>query len=140
MQVQGSHRVVCPPSPPLLPPRVVPQLYRQGTFDEALARLYCAEIVLAIAHLHSLGFVHRWGAGRGQPAGLGRDHVHSLQATVPLASACFCAPRSAGAVCVWTGRTCLALKRAQTVHQQACSAACACPARLTLPSGLPAGT
>ncbi|KAL4424405.1 hypothetical protein ABPG77_005648 [Micractinium sp. CCAP 211/92] len=35
------------------------QLYRQGTFDEALARLYCAEIVLAIAHLHSLGFVHR---------------------------------------------------------------------------------
>ncbi|PRW45661.1 serine threonine- kinase 2 19-like isoform A [Chlorella sorokiniana] len=35
------------------------QLYRQGTFDEALARLYTAEIVLAIAHLHSLGFVHR---------------------------------------------------------------------------------
>ncbi|PSC73894.1 Serine threonine-kinase 2 19 [Micractinium conductrix] len=35
------------------------QLYRQGTFDEKLARLYCAEIVLAIAHLHSVGFVHR---------------------------------------------------------------------------------
>ncbi|KAL4447725.1 hypothetical protein ABPG75_004944 [Micractinium tetrahymenae] len=35
------------------------QLYRQGTFGEALARLYTAEIVLAIAHLHSLGFVHR---------------------------------------------------------------------------------
>ncbi|GAB4821286.1 hypothetical protein N2152v2_008332 [Parachlorella kessleri] len=35
------------------------QLYRQGTFDEPLARLYAAEIVLAIAHLHSLGFVHR---------------------------------------------------------------------------------
>ncbi|KAL6770959.1 S6K1 [Auxenochlorella protothecoides x Auxenochlorella symbiontica] len=35
------------------------QLYRAGTFDEAQARLYTAEIVLAIAHLHSLGFVHR---------------------------------------------------------------------------------
>lgn len=35
------------------------QLYRAGTFDEALARLYTAEIVLAVAHLHSLGFVHR---------------------------------------------------------------------------------
>ena len=35
------------------------QLYRQGTFDEPLARLYTAELVLAIAHLHSLGFVHR---------------------------------------------------------------------------------
>ncbi|KAI3425001.1 hypothetical protein D9Q98_008382 [Chlorella vulgaris] len=35
------------------------QLYRQGTFNEPLARLYAAEIVLAIAHLHSLGFVHR---------------------------------------------------------------------------------
>lgn len=35
------------------------QLYRQGTFEEALARLYTAEIVLAIAHLHGLGFVHR---------------------------------------------------------------------------------
>ena len=31
----------------------------QGIFDEQLARLYTAEIVLAIAHLHSLGFVHR---------------------------------------------------------------------------------
>jgi p70 ribosomal S6 kinase len=35
------------------------QLYRQGIFDEPLARLYTAELVLAIAHLHSLGFVHR---------------------------------------------------------------------------------
>ena len=33
--------------------------YLQGIFDEQLARLYTAEIVLAIAHLHSLGFVHR---------------------------------------------------------------------------------
>lgn len=41
------------------------QLYRAGIFDEALARVYTAEIVLAIAHLHSLGIVHRgaqaWG-------------------------------------------------------------------------------
>lgn len=35
------------------------QLYRAGTFDEGLARLYTAELVLAVAHLHSLGFVHR---------------------------------------------------------------------------------
>jgi p70 ribosomal S6 kinase len=35
------------------------QLYRAGTFDEPLARLYTAELVLAITHLHSLGFVHR---------------------------------------------------------------------------------
>lgn len=35
------------------------QLYRAGTFDEPLARLYTAELVLALAHLHSLGFVHR---------------------------------------------------------------------------------
>ena len=35
------------------------QLYRQGVFGEELARLYAAEIVLAVAHLHSLGFVHR---------------------------------------------------------------------------------
>lgn len=31
----------------------------QGIFDEQLARLYTAEIVLAISHLHSLNFVHR---------------------------------------------------------------------------------
>ena len=31
----------------------------QGIFSEELARLYAAEIVLAIAHLHSLGFIHR---------------------------------------------------------------------------------
>ena len=35
------------------------QLYRAGTFDQPLARLYTAEMVLAVAHLHSLGFVHR---------------------------------------------------------------------------------
>jgi len=35
------------------------QLYRQGIFSEDLARLYTAEIVLALAHLHGLGFVHR---------------------------------------------------------------------------------
>ena len=28
-------------------------------FNEDLARLYTAEIVLAISHLHSLGYVHR---------------------------------------------------------------------------------
>ena len=31
----------------------------QGIFNEDLARLYTAEIVLAISHLHSLNFVHR---------------------------------------------------------------------------------
>mgnify|MGYP002631930820 CR=1 FL=1 len=35
------------------------QLYRAGVFEEELARLYTAEIVSAITHLHSLGFVHR---------------------------------------------------------------------------------
>ena len=35
------------------------QLYRQGIFDEDLARLYTAEMVLAIAHLHTLGIAHR---------------------------------------------------------------------------------
>lgn len=35
------------------------QLYRAGIFDEALARVYTAEIVLALAHLHALGIVHR---------------------------------------------------------------------------------
>ena len=35
------------------------QLYRQGIFDEDLARLYTAELVLAIAHLHALGIAHR---------------------------------------------------------------------------------
>lgn len=35
------------------------QLYRAGTFDEPLARLYAAELVIGVAHLHSLGFVHR---------------------------------------------------------------------------------
>ena len=35
------------------------QLYRAGTFDEPLTRLYAAELVLAVSHLHALGFVHR---------------------------------------------------------------------------------
>ena len=35
------------------------QLYRQGIFDEDLARLYTAEMVLAIVHLHTLGIAHR---------------------------------------------------------------------------------
>ena len=35
------------------------QLYRAGIFEEALARVYTAEIVLALTHLHSLGIVHR---------------------------------------------------------------------------------
>lgn len=32
---------------------------RAGIFDEEQARLYAAEIVAAIAHLHSLHIVHR---------------------------------------------------------------------------------
>mmetsp|Transcript_13388 Transcript_13388/g.37978 ORF Transcript_13388/g.37978 Transcript_13388/m.37978 type:complete len:586 (+) Transcript_13388:329-2086(+) len=35
------------------------QLYREGIFSEDLARLYTAEIVLGISHLHKCGFVHR---------------------------------------------------------------------------------
>lgn len=35
------------------------QLYRQGTFSEELARMYTAEIVLAVAHLHNNGIIHR---------------------------------------------------------------------------------
>ncbi|GIL85509.1 hypothetical protein Vretimale_13370 [Volvox reticuliferus] len=34
-------------------------LYRQGVFSEDVARLYTAEIVLAISYLHSRGIVHR---------------------------------------------------------------------------------
>eukprot|EP00200_Dunaliella_tertiolecta_P003728 CAMPEP_0202360384 /NCGR_PEP_ID=MMETSP1126-20121109/13346_1 /ASSEMBLY_ACC=CAM_ASM_000457 /TAXON_ID=3047 /ORGANISM="Dunaliella tertiolecta, Strain CCMP1320" /LENGTH=747 /DNA_ID=CAMNT_0048954081 /DNA_START=226 /DNA_END=2469 /DNA_ORIENTATION=- len=34
-------------------------LYRQGVFDEAVARLYTAEIVSAIGYLHSIGIMHR---------------------------------------------------------------------------------
>ncbi len=41
------------------------QLYRAGIFEEALARVYTAEIVLALSHLHSLGIAHR---GASQPA------------------------------------------------------------------------
>lgn len=39
------------------------QLYRAGIFEEALARVYTAELVLALSHLHSLGIAHR-GARR----------------------------------------------------------------------------
>ncbi|CAM6058167.1 unnamed protein product [Sphagnum tenellum] len=35
------------------------QLYRQGTFSEDLARMYCAEIICAVAHLHKNGIIHR---------------------------------------------------------------------------------
>lgn len=35
------------------------QLHRAGIFEEPLARVYTAEIVLALKHLHSLGIVHR---------------------------------------------------------------------------------
>ncbi|KAH9544468.1 hypothetical protein CY35_13G121800 [Sphagnum magellanicum] len=35
------------------------QLYRQGTFSEDLARMYTAEIVCAVAHLHKNGIIHR---------------------------------------------------------------------------------
>ncbi len=34
-------------------------LYRQGVFTEEVARLYSAEIVSAVAYLHSLGIMHR---------------------------------------------------------------------------------
>eukprot|EP00878_Enallax_costatus_P016535 GHUV01017348.1.p1 GENE.GHUV01017348.1~~GHUV01017348.1.p1 ORF type:complete len:478 (+),score=209.34 GHUV01017348.1:238-1671(+) len=34
-------------------------LYRQGVFDEDVARLYTAEIVAALAYLHSRGIAHR---------------------------------------------------------------------------------
>lgn len=34
-------------------------LYRAGVFSEDVARLYTAEIVLAIGYLHSLGIAHR---------------------------------------------------------------------------------
>jgi len=35
------------------------QLYRAGIFEEDLARIYTAEIVLALTHLHSVGIMHR---------------------------------------------------------------------------------
>ena len=47
------------------------QLYRAGIFEEPLARVYTAELVLALTHLHSLGIAHRgaprsaWGWGCG---------------------------------------------------------------------------
>ncbi|MCO5597461.1 hypothetical protein L7F22_051539 [Adiantum nelumboides] len=35
------------------------QLYRQGTFSEDLARVYTAEIISAVSHLHNNGIIHR---------------------------------------------------------------------------------
>ena len=35
------------------------QLYDQGIFSEDIARFFIAEMILAVEHLHSLGFVHR---------------------------------------------------------------------------------
>lgn len=35
------------------------QLYRQGLFSEELARVYAAEIVSAVSHLHKNGIIHR---------------------------------------------------------------------------------
>jgi p70 ribosomal S6 kinase len=57
------------------------QLYRAGIFEEALARVYTAEIVLALAHLHSLGIAHR-GARRGE-----RAHPACARLTLHLLSA-----------------------------------------------------
>eukprot|EP00854_Cymbomonas_tetramitiformis_P022685 gene22685-27384_t len=35
------------------------QLYRQGMFSEDMAKVYTAELVLAVSHLHSKGIMHR---------------------------------------------------------------------------------
>ncbi len=44
-------------------------LYRQGVFDEDVARLYCAEIVSALGYLHSKSIMHRYkGGGLGSHA------------------------------------------------------------------------
>ena len=40
------------------------QLYRAGIFEEPLARMYTAELVLARSHLHSLGIAHRGACSR----------------------------------------------------------------------------
>ena len=45
------------------------QLYPAGLFEEALARVYTAEIVLALSHLHSLGIAHRGAPWLRLPAG-----------------------------------------------------------------------
>ena len=50
------------------------QLYRAGIFDEPLARIYAAEIVLALKHLHELGIVHRDLKARPGPSSVGSRH------------------------------------------------------------------
>lgn len=56
-------------------------LYRQGVFDETVARLYTAEIVSAIGYLHSIGIMHR---GTFIPS-----LTHSLHSSLtPLALLC----------------------------------------------------
>jgi serine/threonine protein kinase len=52
------------------------QLYRAGIFEEALARVYTAELVLALTHLHSLGIAHR-----------GASHVAACAKRLPAAAA-----------------------------------------------------
>ena len=53
-QSSSSSSSLCPPPPP--PARNTRQ---QGVFAEDVARLYAAEIVLALSYLHAAGIVHR---------------------------------------------------------------------------------
>jgi hypothetical protein len=46
-------------------------LRRQCSLPEAVARVYVAELVLALAHLHTLGIVHR-----GEIRGVQRPALH----------------------------------------------------------------
>ena len=59
------------------------QLYRQGTFDEPLARLYAAELVLAIAHLHSLGFGRAVGGWAGVQSSRVLTHLSQVHPPGP---------------------------------------------------------